>query len=300
MNEMENPYIDWDVKFDEALKMEVPEAKFSKFSFSGIGGSGIIGDIARIFFPEIGNSLEGNETLLAVSYSGNTSETIEDVKRAIQKGSDVIIITSGGILGKFAKEKGIKQVTVKAGSQTRYSFPYLITPLLKIVSEKTGDKLNLERLALGVKEKKDEIVKEGTSLANLVMGKIPVFYSSRFLGIAKRYKQEVNENAKYPAFYGEIPEVNHNEVESYVHGYNLHPVVIYSSEIDSITAEVLHATLVKGFYDDDLMNVSSLMMIGGIMSIAMAESLHEIPDKLYNIPRARELTSNLFKPSSIL
>ncbi len=300
MNEMENPYIDWDVKFEEALKIDVPEAKFSKFSFSGIGGSGIVGDIAKIFFPEINSPIEGNETLLAVSYSGNTSETIEDVKKAIQKGSDVIIFTSGGILGKLAKEKGIKIVTVKAGSQTRYSFPYLITPLLRIVSEKTGSKLDLKKLGQGVKERKDQIAKDGVSLANLVMGKIPVFYSSRFLGIAKRYKQEINENAKYPAFYGEIPEVNHNEVESYVHGYNLHPVVIYSSEIDKITAEVLNATLVKGFYDDDLMNVSSLMMMGGIMSIAMAEVLHEVPDKLYNIPKAREMTSNLFKPSSIL
>ncbi len=297
---MIEPYADWDVKFEEALKIEVPEAKFDKFSFSGIGGSGIVGDVAKIFFPGIGSSLEGKETLLAVSYSGNTSETIEDVKRAIQVGSDVVIITSGGILGKFAKERGIKHVIVKGGSQTRYSFPYLIIPLLRIVSDKTGTKLSLEEMLNGVRERKEDIIQEGSRLAHLIMGKIPVFYSSRFLGIAKRYKQEVNENAKYPAFFGEIPEVNHNEVESYVHGYNLHPVVIHSKDIDEITAEVLNATVVKGFYSSDLKNVSSLMMMGGVMSMVIAEALKEMPEKLYNIPRARELTSNLFKPSSIL
>jgi len=299
---MENPYIDWDTKFAEALKLNVPEAKFDNFAFSGIGGSGIIGDIARVFFPDIkpASMIEGKETLLAVSYSGNTSETIEDVKTALQKGSEVIIISSGGILGQFAKEKGLKHIIVKGGSQTRYSFPYLITPLLKIISERTGSKLNLKELKEGVETKKQEVIEEGKRLAKLIIGRIPVFYGSKLIGIAKRYKQEVNENAKYPAFYGEIPEVNHNEVEAYVHGYNIHPVVLLSKEIDEVTAKVLNATVIKGMFDSDLKNVSSLMMMGGIMSIEIAETLHETPDKLYNIPKARELTSNLFKPSSIL
>ncbi|TRM80063.1 hypothetical protein DJ531_12775 [Sulfolobus sp. A20-N-F6] len=123
------------------------------------------------------------------------------------------------------------------------------------------------------------------------------FYSSRYLSIAKRFKQEINENAKYPAFFGEIPEVNHNEIESYVHGKSLSPIVIESNEIDKITEEVLNAIVIKPYFKSDLMNISSLLMLAGLSSFEMAKRLNETPDKLYNIPTARKLTSNLFRLS---
>ncbi|WP_338603783.1 bifunctional phosphoglucose/phosphomannose isomerase [Sulfolobus tengchongensis] len=294
---MDEVYLNWDKLFDEASKFPIHDIKNDEIVFSGIGGSGIVGEIASILEVqlEFKKKFSGKETLIAVSYSGTTSETIYDVQNAIKSGSEVIIITSGGILEKLAKEKGLKLIKVPSGYQTRYAFPYLFTPLIKMLARKRGININENDLKNGVTEVKEKIKADAIRLAELITHKIPVIYSSKYLPIAKRFKQEINENAKYPAFYGEIPEINHNEIESYVHGPSLLPILIESSELDKITEEVLNPIVIKPYFKDDLKNISSLLALCGVTSLEIAKKLNEIPDKLYNIPKARQLTSNLFK-----
>ncbi|TRM76675.1 bifunctional phosphoglucose/phosphomannose isomerase [Sulfolobus sp. E5] len=297
---MDDIYLKWDKLFDEAFKLPVFDIKNDIIIFSGIGGSGIVGEIANILDLGIrfDKKFKGNETLIAVSYSGNTSETISDVYNAISSGSEVIVITSGGLLEKIANEKKLNIIKVPSGFQTRYAFPYLFTPLTRMISMRRGIKLIMEELKDGVIKARDKVIEESKRLVELILpSRIPVFYSSRYLSIAKRFKQEINENAKYPAFFGEIPEVNHNEIESYVHGKSLSPIVIESNEIDKITEEVLNAIVIKPYFKSDLMNISSLLMLAGLSSFEMAKRLNETPDKLYNIPTARKLTSNLFRLS---
>lgn len=293
---MDEIYLNWDKLFDEAFKIPIFDIKNDTIIFSGIGGSGIVGEIANILGLELEfkKKFKGNETLIAVSYSGTTSETIYDVNNAMAAGSEVIIITSGGKLEKIAQEKGLKLIKVPSGYQTRYAFPYLFTPLVKMVSNKRGIKIREQELKEGVSESKDKILIDSRKLIELIINKIPVFYSSKYLSIAKRFKQEINENAKYPAFFGEIPEVNHNEIESYVHGNLLLPIVIESNDIDKITEEVLNSTIIKPYFTSDLKNITSLLVLAGITSLELAKKMDEKPEKLYNIPKARQLTTNLF------
>ncbi|BDB98979.1 bifunctional phosphoglucose/phosphomannose isomerase [Saccharolobus caldissimus] len=293
---MDEIYLNWDKLFDEAFKIPIFDIKNDTIIFSGIGGSGIVGEIANVLGLELEfrKKFKGNETLIAVSYSGTTSETIYDVNNAMSAGSEVIIITSGGKLEKIAQEKGLKLIKVPSGYQTRYAFPYLFTPLVKMVSNKRGIKIREQELKEGVSESKDKILIDSRRLIELIINKIPVFYSSKYLSIAKRFKQEINENAKYPAFFGEIPEVNHNEIESYVHGNLLLPIVIESNDIDKITEEVLNSTIIKPYFTSDLKNITSLLVLAGITSLELAKRLDEKPEKLYNIPKARQLTTNLF------
>ncbi|QGA53446.1 bifunctional phosphoglucose/phosphomannose isomerase [Sulfolobus sp. E5-1-F] len=294
---MDEIYLNWDKMFDEAFEISTHEIKNDNIVFSGIGGSGIVGEIANILGVELSfrRKFTGKETLIAVSYSGTTTETIIDVENAVKAGSEVIIITSGGILEKFAKEKNLKLVKVPSGFQTRYAFPYLFTPLIKMTTKRRGIKINEMELKLGVMEAKEKIKADAIRLAELLINRIPVIYSSKYLAIAKRFKQEINENAKHPAFYGEIPEINHNEIESYVHGPSLVSVIIESSEIDKITEDVLNPIVIKPYFSNDLKNISSLLALAGVTSLEIAKKLNEKPDKLYNIPKARQLTSKLFK-----
>ena len=42
---------------------------------------------------------------------------------------------------------------------------------------------------------------------------MPVIYGSDLTApVARRWKTQVNENAKFPAYWGELPEANHNEI----------------------------------------------------------------------------------------
>lgn len=300
-------YLQWDKAFEESVKESQLinyELSTEKVYFSGMGGSYIPGKIAEIFDLNVEyqatnllpRKLNENTTLIAMSYSGNTSETIYTVKYALERKSKIVIITSGGILENIAKENSnIFLVKVKGDSQTRYSFPYLITPLLKILSTRANEKINLTELKEGITEFRDKFLNYGKFLSRLVISKVPVFYGSTYYPVAIRFKQEINENAKYPAFYGYIPEVNHNEVESYVRGKELLPVVIGNEKIDSVTKEVLNAEQIVPPSSSKLKNISALVFLAGITSIQLAGEYKEDPEKLYKIPKCRELTLNIFK-----
>lgn len=300
-------YLSWDKAFEESIKESEKieyEIKTNKVCFSGMGGSYIPGKIAEMLELDVDyevtnglpRRLDEKTTLIAMSYSGNTSETIYTVKNALEKGSKIIIITSGGLLEKIARENPkLFLIKIKGGTQTRYSFPYLITPLIKILSTKANEKINLNELKDGIIEFKDKFTTNAKSLAKLIQSKIPVFYGSTYYPIAVRFKQEINENAKYPAFYGLIPEVNHNEVESYVRGKELLPIVIGNEEIDKVTKEVLGAEQIVPPSNSKLKNISALVFLAGVTSVELAKIYNEDPEKLYKIPRCRELTSNIFK-----
>ncbi len=296
-------YLKWPELFEEAKGIEVPEVRGERVVYTGMGGSYIPGKVAEILdfpvdyasVPGIPRRVDEKTVVIAVSYSGTTGETIEAVKMALKKGSKVVVITSGGNLEKLARENNVPVVKVKGLSQTRYSFPVLFTPVLKLLSYLSGAKLNLDLLKEGVVQGKEWMMKLAEELATSINGVIPVFYASKYFPIAIRFKQEVNENAKYPAFYGEIPEVNHNEIESYANGKYLLPVVIGNEDLDKVTSQVLNARQIQPTFSDVLMNISSLMFLAGVMSIKLAERMGVNPEKLSIIPKARSLTSNLFK-----
>ncbi len=302
-------YLKWDLLFDQAIK-EAKEIEFEiktdRVIFTGMGGSYIPGKIAEILnynidyraITGIPRKLDENTTLIAMSYSGTTSETIQAVKEGLDRSSKIVVISSDGELERIAEEhkEKIYFIKVKGLSQTRYSFPVLITPLLKILSTVSSEKIKLEELKEGIIENKEKYKDYGKALSDKVIGKIPVFYASTYFPIAIRFKQEINENAKSPAFYGEIPEVNHNEVESYVRGKDsLLPIVIGNEKLDEVTSEVLNAERIIPPSVSKLKNISSLVLLAGLTSIYLANTLKENPEKLSIIPKCRERTSAIFK-----
>ncbi len=229
-------YNNWDKLYKRANRRNFPEVKGEVACF-GMGGSGVICDIMNAFYP-FKKDIEDTFTLIAISYSGNTRETLQVVNEALQDGKKVIVITSGGQLEKLAEDEDIYLILLRKGYQTRYAFPLLFLPVVKMLRPDLA-----KDVIEGVNsEKATNLAKE---LLEFIRGKIPVFYGSTYLGLAKRFKQEINENAKWPAFFGEIPEVYHNEVESYKHGEMLAPVVFSSSEEDELLEKVTNAKIIK-------------------------------------------------------
>ncbi|AWR94624.1 bifunctional phosphoglucose/phosphomannose isomerase [Acidianus brierleyi] len=296
-------YLNWYTLFDEIKNIDVPEISTNKIVYTGMGGSYIPGKIAEILnlpldytvVSGIPRNLDKDTTLIAVSYSGTTKETIYAVNYGIKKESKIIVITSGGDLEKIAINKNIPLIKVKGLSQTRYSFPVLFTPLIKMLAKKANTRINIDELKEGIIESSDKMIKMSEDLEQKIENNLPVFYASRYFPLAIRFKQEINENAKYPAFYGLIPEVNHNEVESYVNGKYLIPIVIGDDDIDKVTIETLNALQISPLFKSELKNISSILLLAGLTSIRLANSLGENPEKLNIIPKARSLTANVFK-----
>jgi glucose/mannose-6-phosphate isomerase len=230
-----------------AEKVEIPEeVRVSKriveyrkprnIVIAGMGGSAIGGEILRDWLrDEISIPIDvcseyalpaytDEHTLVfAVSYSGETEETLNAFADAILRNCMVIAITSGGHLLSFAKELQLPHVMIPAGLPPRAALPYVFFPL-PVLMKKIGvlsDKRNeieesMHVIKMVSEENSPQIPTENNvskKLALQLKDSVPVVYGFRQYGaVAHRLKTQFNENSKVPSRYEVFPELNHNEV----------------------------------------------------------------------------------------
>ena len=231
------------VQVEEAWKLgtevaDLPEGEgVSAVAILGVGGSGISGDAvrgvlgARSRLPV--HTLRGsdlpawvgrNTVVFAVSYSGNTEETLHLFDQARDRGARVVVLTSGGLMEDRAASAGAALVRLPGGLQPRAALGYLTVPILVV----------LERLGLGpqvadelpetidlLQRRSAEYGRSSPSrdnaakrLALSLVGKLPWVYGSEGLAevAAYRWKCQMNECGKIPCSSGFFPELTHNEV----------------------------------------------------------------------------------------
>jgi len=228
----------------------IPAQSFKNIVVLGMGGSAIGGDLLSDYLADelsipivvirgydIPKFVDENSLVFAVSYSGNTEETISALKRCLEAKARVIALmeakarvialTSGGKLAILAQENSFPLIKVPAGIQPRAAISYLFFPILKA----------LERLGL-TKEKGEEIEETHNILQGLsreygakspfknnfakevalsLYQYLPLVYGSEGLleAVAMRWKTQINENSKWPCFWNVFPELDHNEIVAY-------------------------------------------------------------------------------------
>jgi len=193
---------------------------------TGMGGSAVGGDLLKLYLDEckipvyvnrdykVPNFVNENSLVFVTSYSGNTEETIAAYNDAYSKKAKIIAITSGGRLA----EECDKVIKIPSGMQPRAALAFLFFPMLGIlhnthITRVKNDELNEMLDILNNTKKFDDL---GQELSKKLRTKIPIIYASEKLrSIAFRWKTQINENAKMPAFYNIFSEMNHNEIASY-------------------------------------------------------------------------------------
>ncbi len=145
---------------------------------------------------------------VAISYSGNTEETLSFTNEALAKGLLVAIIASGGQLLALAKEKGLPYVQVPKGPEPRDA----VASMAKALAALTGERALFAGTSFDVSVAEEE----GKALAALLVDATPVFYASaRNEALSYIAKIQCNETAKAPAFSNVLPELNHNEMQGF-------------------------------------------------------------------------------------
>lgn len=195
----------------------------------GMGGSAIGGDLAA---AAIGDQLtkplivvRGYElpswatpewAVLCSSYSGNTEETLACFEAAEALGARRYVVSTGGQLVDRAREAGIPVVAPPGIYQPRVAVAYMFVAAAEVAAltgvapglrtEIDTGAAFLEREALTIKAKAAEIA--------AAIGAAPtVIYGSDLTApVAYRWKTQINENAKQPAFSSTLPEADHNEI----------------------------------------------------------------------------------------
>ncbi|MGQ9818840.1 MAG: bifunctional phosphoglucose/phosphomannose isomerase [Candidatus Kapaibacteriales bacterium] len=234
----------------------------NRFLLLGMGGSAIAGDLLQTYFRNsnsnvylttnrnylILNDITPETVVIASSYSGNTEETLYALKIAMEKTQKIFGICSGGLLEEELKKDNLPVVKIPNGLQPRaalgYSFFSLLLIINKIVYGVIPDKLKyeIENLYLNLEVKSKEYSKlietnPAIELASKLYGKIVIIYASEetFFPVAIRFRSQIQENAKNLAFANSIPEMNHNEINSFNFPKNLLDrlqIVLLSDEMD--------------------------------------------------------------------
>jgi len=214
----------------------------------GMGGSAIGGEFAGALLADdlkvplavhrdygLPGYVGRDSLVIASSFSGNTEETLSGFDEAKKRGAKVIAITTGGRLADEAKTLRLPLITFGYHAQPRAALGYSLTLVLG-----TLGKLGLARdmgqeieQALADVARLEERVHEGArtndakAMAIELVGRIPVVFGAGVMGVmARRVKDQWNENAKNWAHYDVMSELNHNAVVGFPH-----PVIAREAQV---------------------------------------------------------------------
>jgi len=213
---------------------------FKNIVVLGMGGSAIGGNLLSDYLADelsipivvirgynIPKFVDEDSLVFAVSYSGNTEETISALKRCLEAKARVIALTSGGKLSILARENNFPVIKVPAGIQPRAAISYLFFPVLKALerlglirkrNNETEETLNILKglsKEYGAKSPiKNNFAKK---VALSLYQHLPLVCGSEGLlkAVAMRWKTQINENSKWPCFWNIFPELDHNEIVGY-------------------------------------------------------------------------------------
>src|SRR3954447_15308217 len=217
----------WRIESARAGTMEAPAA-----FVCGMGGSAIGGDLAiaaladRLTKPmfvtrgyELPPWAPAGSAVLCSSYSGNTEETLACYAAAEALGAQRIVATTGGELADLARADGVPVIGLPAGFQPRAAVGYMFCVAAELAAlSLAGPRLHTEidAAASHLGSAFEAAESRAKELAAQIGDAIPVIYGSDLTAsVAYRWKCQINENAKLPAFSNVLPEGDHNEIEGW-------------------------------------------------------------------------------------
>jgi glucose/mannose-6-phosphate isomerase len=200
---------------------------------TGMGGSGIAGDIAAAVAAEalpvpvvvhkgygLPRWVGSRSVVVACSYSGETEETLDAFAEAGRRGARRAAVTRGGGLTEACAAEAIDCVALPESLTLppRHALGYLAVPVLAALG--LGDHIDEAIEVLGavaegcgrrVPSQRNPAKRLGEAAA--AAGPVCAYGATGPAATAAyRLKCQLNENAKLPAFAAPLPEAHHNEI----------------------------------------------------------------------------------------
>jgi glucose/mannose-6-phosphate isomerase len=277
----------------------------------GMGGSGMAGDVfiaaAGPFMSVpvvvhkgygVPNFIDHRTLVFAVSFSGDTEETVEAASLAAEAGAQMVMVARGGALGDMAAALDAPLVGIADGiPMPRAGIGAVSVPLL-VMAERIGlfpgATMWIDEAVTQLHLRASQLDSESniaTELAQRIGRCFPLAYGAGGIGsvAAVRFKNQCNENAKLPAFANVHPELCHNELcgwgqsgdvtRQIFHLVNFrhefeHPQIGRRVElVNDIMDEVMAgATEVVAHGEGPLAQLLDLVLVGDMASLALAEA----------------------------
>ncbi len=223
------------------LSAFTPDARPRAIVVAGMGGSGLAGEMLNAMTglsspvqvvvsqaERLPGWVGAADAVIAVSCSGSTPETLTMAAEAARRGCRLAAVgTEGSALHRIAEQARAPFVPVAPAGLPRSMLWALAMPVLVI-----ADRLGVTRIGPDVYElaasrleevshqcrpASESFVNPGKSLALDLVGTLPMVWGTSVLSgvAARRFASQLNENAKYPAIAGALPEAAHNQVAAF-------------------------------------------------------------------------------------
>jgi glucose/mannose-6-phosphate isomerase len=250
---MHKVYDDWAKIAKEAYESNLEPANFEGVNhivFSGMGGSGAIGDLFLSVLSKtsihvtivkgylLPKTVDSKTLVIGTSVSGNTIETITTIKSAKEIGCKIICFSSGGKLEEFCKKNQIRHRNIPIYGNPRASFPAYVFSILKTLNSTIPIKqenileaiTQLEKLSQTISTKNLTDSNPSLSLANWLDGIPVIYYPWGLHAAAIRFKNSIQENMKSHAMIEDVIEACHNGIMSWQRPSNAKPILIQGKE----------------------------------------------------------------------
>ena len=286
----------------------------------GMGGSAIGGDLAAVAFGnrlsrplttergyELPFAMLPDRAVLCSSYSGDTEETIACYEAAEALGARRIVATTGGRLAKAARADGVPVIGLPAGLQPRAAVGYLFTVAAEVAAltgAAPGIRTEIDSAGAHLREVAPALVDRAEELAAQLTGSVPVIYGADLtVPVALRWKTQVNENAKLPAFTASLPEADHNEIEGwdgapevgrmsaiFLEDRDQHPRVRQRFDVTAAMVEPAahHVARIETEGESRTERLLWAVMLGDLLSLQFAAARGVDPSKIEYIDRLKE------------
>ena len=234
---------------EEALSTHIDDIVCNgRVCIFGVGNSAMAGDIVQQYLDETssvnipmvsgemvpGWLREGDHAII-ISYSGLSSEVIGCYHELRRRGCTLHCITAGGELASLCEMDSVHIIRLPEGIPSRCALGYSIGYLARLLQ------------AMGVCTLADSLIMAADDIrayvsrmpgcrviediASKMVGTVPAIYAtSDMLPIAKRWRSDLYQSCRMVAFYGEMPEFDHNEIVGWAdpceHASNLSMFVI--------------------------------------------------------------------------
>ena len=253
----------------------------SHIVFSGMGGSGAIGDVFSAILSKtnihvevvkgylLPKTTDTESLVITTSISGNTEETLSVLNSAFKLNCKIVGFSNGGKMEKYCKENNVNYRNIPMIHSPRSSFTSFLFSMLKILEpvipiNKNDVQESLTKMEVLQKEiSAKNLTKDNPalSLANWI-SEIPIIYYPWGLqASAIRFKNSLQENSKIHAVTEDVIEACHNGIVSWTRPSKLKPILIQGEEDNIKTKE--RWNILKEFFKENKIDFREIKSIQG-------------------------------------
>jgi len=313
----------------EALDLQRPP---TELLVCGMGGSAIGGDYAAAWGASRGARVQVHRNyglpgwvsaqtlVLFCSYSGDTEETLSAFA-AVPAHVPHLCLTSGGELARRAAAAGVPVLSLAAGLQPRAALGHTLGAILwvlhcaKLLPASPQPAIEaaarqLEQLASQLGPETPAVQNRAKQLAAMAADKVIWICTGSGLlePVGRRWKAQLNENAKVMALASALPEMHHNEImgpDAYALGGKVQLLLLADPQDPApirrrlqATADLLRPVLagvewLEPEAPDDLARMLEITMLADYTSVYLAFLRHVDPSP---VERIQELKARLRGP----